>query len=72
MIWQLFRVHKMTQEEFLKIKLSRLFMSGNDREIVEKILDRYGIESHEQEPVRVRLAILKLSGNEILEIEKWT
>lgn len=36
------------------------------------ILDTYGTASHEQESSRVKLAILKLAGNNKKEVEKYT
>lgn len=62
----------MNHEELLKSKLVKIFPSKTDRAKVCEVLGAYGSEKHEQEPHRVRLAILKLSGTELSEIEKWT
>ena len=49
-------------EDILERKLEILFPDKEVRNEVEKLLSAYGVESYEQEPIRVRLAILKLSG----------
>lgn len=51
--------------------MSHLF-KDEERNVVIEILNTYGIESYEQEPYRVRPAILKLSGPDIEEIKKTT
>lgn len=56
---------------FLK-KLITLFVDEAERETVLNVLNTYGEEVYEQETFRVRLAILKLSGNNIKEIKKIT
>lgn len=63
-----------TQEkiEILDSKLKRLFPDRSERQKVMEILLTYGTESYEREPDRVRLAILKLSGNSLDEIKKYT
>jgi len=39
---------------------------------VKLTLETYGIEKHEQEPIRLRLAILKFSGNNFKQIARNT
>ena len=60
----------MNHNELLNGKLLRLFPDKKSRESVSKLLMNYGLESYEPEPSRVRLAVLKLSGTDISEIEK--
>ena len=62
----------MDNEKLLAQKLTSLFPDPKEKEAVSEILSAYGIEKHEQEPFRVRLAILKLSGTDIEEIKKTT
>jgi hypothetical protein len=62
----------MHHDKLLKNKLLSVFPDEIDRAKVHEILGAYGLETYEQEPARVRLAILKLGGSEITEIEKWT
>ena len=57
---------------FLKHKLARMFLDSIDREIVANILQTYGTEDHEREPVRVRLAVLKLGGTDVEGIKILT
>lgn len=56
----------------LSRKLLTLFPIEGERNNAQSILDSYGVEKHEQEPVRVRLAIIKLSGGDIEELRKMT
>jgi len=60
----------MNRIELLKRKMLRLFPDKKSRERVSNMLMNYGLESYEPEPSRVRLAVLKLSGTDISEIEK--
>jgi ribosomal protein L12E/L44/L45/RPP1/RPP2 len=62
----------MNYEMLLRNKLVSMFPDDNHRESAALILDGYGVEKHEPEPERVRLAILKLSGNDMNEIIKTT
>ena len=62
----------MNHKELLKSKLQSIFPDENHRERASDILNTYGLEDHEQEPYRVRLAVLKLSCSNITEIEKMT
>jgi hypothetical protein len=39
---------------------------------VRKTLQGYGAATHEREPARVRLAILKLAGEQLQSVEKYT
>jgi hypothetical protein len=59
-------------EVVLERKLVSLFPDCTKREKVVCILETYGVESYEQESVRVRLAILKLSDNSVREVRKNT
>ena len=58
-------------EEKLDIKLELIFCDSETRSEASTILMTYGNEPHEQEPTRVRLAILKLAGP-VPNIEKLT
>lgn len=52
-----------TLDEILARKIPSLFPGCEDS--VKELLSRYGVETYEREPQRVRLAILKLSRGEI-------
>ena len=65
-------MYVMNHKELLGKKLERSFPNKCDRDKAGEILGEYGLESHEQEPYRVRLAILKLGGIDLTEIEKYT
>jgi hypothetical protein len=54
--------------EHLELKLDQLFPDDDRRVIAAAELGRYGIGDHEPEPERVRLAILKLAGNDLERI----
>ena len=60
----------MNYKELVQKKLVSLFPDKNSRERVSNILMNYGLENYEREPNRVRLAVLKLGGTDISEIEK--
>lgn len=62
----------MELEQILSRKLTSLFPDESQRLVVTEILNSYGVEKYEQEPYRVRLAILKLSGSDLDEIIKTT
>ena len=62
----------MNQEEILSSKLEALFPDINSRKDAIDILNEYGKESHEQETIRVRLAILKLTGSDLDKIIDFT
>ncbi len=64
--------NEMNHEKILTRKLTALFSDKEERDAVTHILSTYGEEKHEQEPYRVRLAILKLSKADIEEIRKTT
>ena len=53
-------------------KLATMFPDPAVRERVEDELQRYGLEEHERETPRVRLAILKVAGTGIEQIREWT
>ncbi len=61
-------------EARLASKLTKLFPEKEDRIEAILLLDTYGQESYEQEPARIRLAILKLAGQSpnIAELKKYT
>jgi hypothetical protein len=52
--------------------VSKLFPDAATRERATRILSSYGRESSHLEVERVHLGILKLSGADVLAIEKWT
>lgn len=58
--------------EVLERKLLALFPDPVSRSKARHILDTYGVESREQEPDRVRLAILKLSGASLEHLQQTT
>jgi len=62
----------MNNKKLLNKKLVSLFQNEKERAKVREILESYGEEKFQQEPDRVRLAVLKLSGTDISEIENWT
>lgn len=62
----------MNYEEFLNNKLESIFAEKSDRQLAIEILQIYGLEAHEQKPCRVWLAVLKLAGSNLAEIEKIT
>jgi hypothetical protein len=51
-------------------KLESLFPKAARREEALRILRQYGVEPHEREADRVRLAILKLAGKKLEKIRK--
>jgi len=53
---------------WLERKLLVLFPESERRAEAQAILATYGSASHEREPARVRLAVLKLSGPDIVEL----
>jgi hypothetical protein len=61
-----------TMKTLLECKLAAMFPDDFTRHRVRKILQGYGNETHEREPDRVRLAILKLAGTELRSVEKYT
>jgi hypothetical protein len=54
-------------------KLKELFPEAESKLEIDALLDSYGKESYEKEPIRVRLSILKLAGSNpsIAEIQKY-
>ena len=64
--------HNNERAEILARKLKKMFPDEGERKIAEVILNEYGTESYEQESMRVRLAILKLSENTTESIKKNT
>lgn len=48
----------------LNRKLAQLYPQACDRQAALEALERYGAAPHEREPLRVRLAILKLAGSD--------
>jgi hypothetical protein len=63
---------KMNFKEILARKLRALFPEEEQRAEVLATLETYGVEKHEQEPDRVRLAVLKLSGEDLQQIQRYT
>ncbi len=59
-------------QAILNRKLAVLFPDHAHRRAANSALNEYGTEAHEQEPVRVRLAILKLAGGSIDKLQKNT
>ena len=55
----------MNPEDILQAKLQKLFPDPEKRSAAEAALRRYGTESCENEPARVRLAVLKISGGDL-------
>jgi hypothetical protein len=63
---------KYNEKEILLRKLKDIFPNAEDRTKALDILYEYGKEKHEQEPDRVRLAILKISENKLESIKQNT
>jgi hypothetical protein len=55
--------------ELVSLLVERLF-SVDDRGPAESILERYGSAPHEREIVRVRVAVLKLSGGDVAKLDR--
>jgi len=55
--------------ELTRLLIQRLFAS-EDREKVAELLDSYGAAAHEREPIRVRIAVLKLSEGKLDKLER--
>jgi hypothetical protein len=62
----------MDTDQILSQKIQSLFPNQQTSISARVILYAYGTEDHEQEPTRVRLAILKLSGNDLDGLKKMT
>jgi hypothetical protein len=62
----------MNLKKILTRKLRALFPEEQQRAEVLATLEAYGVEKHEQEPDRVRLAVLKLSGGDLKQIKRYT
>ncbi len=56
----------------LEHKLKVLFPDKRERKTVYSILESYGDEDYEREAGRVRLAILKLSADDMENVQKHT
>jgi hypothetical protein len=56
----------------LQRKLHSMFPDALARREISKILGSYGSLAHEKEPLRVRLAILKLSEADVQSIKQTT
>ena len=56
----------------LSEKLTKMFPDPAVRVRAESELNRYGLEKHEREKSRVRLAILKVAGTGMEQIKEWT
>ncbi len=53
-------------------KLATTFPDEKSREAAMAILRQYGMEKHEHESERVWLAVLKISGNDLVQIQRNT
>ena len=62
----------MDYDQALARKLKSMFESKASINEVNSLLSVYGKEEHERETTRVKLAILKLAGTDLKEIEKYT
>jgi hypothetical protein len=60
----------MDYETIFTRKLKSLFPDKKKRNAVKVVLDTYGTEAYEREPLPVRLAILKLSDSDPDEIKR--
>lgn len=58
----------MNPEEILQRKMLKLFPDPKARAAAATMLNQYGTASHEHEPARVQLAILRLSGGDLRKI----
>lgn len=63
---------KSRKKEIYLRKLTALFPDEKNRNTAMAILNAYGVEEYEREPDRVRLAILKISGNDLKQIRRNT
>ena len=52
-----------SRKKALQVKLARAFPDASLRQAATAVLERYGTEKYESETDRVRLAVLKLSGD---------
>jgi hypothetical protein len=59
----------MDLDAVLSRKLTSLFPDPDIRDEVINTLNLYGLEKHEQEPIRIRLAVLKLSGDDVEQVK---
>jgi hypothetical protein len=59
-------------EAKLQSKLEKIYPEHSEREKASEVLAEYGKEAHEQEPIRVRLAILKMAGPSIEKLHEFT
>ncbi len=56
-------------EAILNRKINSLFPDITIQQEVIQTLNTYGVEKYEQEPIRVRLAILKLAGDDLEQVK---
>ena len=59
----------MNLEAVLQRKLATLYPDLVIRNEVSDVLASYGVEKREQEPLRIRLAVLKLSSDDVEKIK---
>jgi hypothetical protein len=59
----------MDHETVLIRKIKALFPDSRLRDEANSTLNLYGVEKFEKETIRVRLAILKLSGNDLEQLK---
>jgi len=57
-------------QRIIERKLNTLFPLASDRLSATAMLLQYGNSASENEPERVRLAILKLAGSDLLELKR--
>jgi hypothetical protein len=62
----------MDHVKLLSLILIALFPNQLERKRVEKVLKKYGAEEPCRETARVRLAVLKLAGTELEQIDHYT
>jgi hypothetical protein len=55
--------------ELTRVLIERLF-AVHDREKAAELLDSYGTAAHEREPIRVRIAALKLCEGKLDKLER--
>jgi hypothetical protein len=67
-----FRPSKIDHSAYLPKILEKLFPDASVRESVVAILGTYGREDYQREVPRVHMGILRLSGNDVEQVRRWT
>jgi len=67
-----FRPSKIDHSAYLPKVLEKLFPEAALRESVVAILGAYGREDYHLEAPRVHMGILRLSGNDVEHVKRWT